>query len=60
MTRFNEVLPLWNIFKSIWEIKLFTVWHNFEHTLVIFHAIGLIIIVVNGQIMTNILALWSH
>ena len=63
VTRFGEILPLWKIFKSLWEI-FGMVYFEFGKQLyllcVTFYATKQIFIVVNGQRLKNNLAIWSH
>ena len=61
VTRFGEISPLWQNFKSLWAIFLMVhllfckilvqLWH--------FYAIGQIVIVVNGQRLNSYIATWS-
>ena len=62
VSRFSNFLLLWRYFKSLWQVleDSFSSWQYFESTLAIFHAIGQIFIVVNGHIVKNNLAIWSH
>ena len=55
----NQCDQIWWNFKSLWKFleDLFSTWQNFEHTLA---TIGPILIIVNGQILTNNVAIWSH
>ena len=39
---------------------LFTIWENPAPTLAILYAIGQVFIDVNGQMLKNNLAIWSH
>ena len=56
VTRFGEILPLWKIFKSLWEI-FGMVYFEFGKQLyllyVTFYATKQIFIVVNGQRLNN-------
>ena len=62
VTRFGEISPLWQNFKSLWAIFLMVhllfckvlvqLWH--------FYAIGQIVIVVNGQRLNSYIATWSQ
>ena len=62
VTRFGEILPLWQKFTSIWQIfdslflfgkMLSTLWQMCD-------IIGLIFIGANGHILKNNLTIWSH
>ena len=55
MTRFGQISPPWQIFKSIEQFleDLFIIWLNFHPTLAKLYAIGQIFIVVSGQIMNK-------
>ena len=62
VTRFGEISPLCQTFKSLWVIfldVLFSIWQTFVPTLA-FYAIGQIVIAVNGQRLNNSIAIWSH
>ena len=62
MTRFEEILPLWQKFTSIWQI--FRVNFLFGKMLSLLQQfcdiIGLIFIVANSQILKSNLTIWSH
>ena len=53
---------LGKILKRVWPFLewLFSIWQNWEHTLAIFYALGQIFVVLNGQMLKNNLAIWSH
>ena len=54
VSRFDEISPFWQNFKS-WAIIL-----GLNVLRPIFNAIGQILIVANGLILANTLAIWSH
>ena len=62
VTRLGEISPFWQNFKSLRQIfeGLFLIWQNVESTWQNFCIIGLIFIVVVGQILKNNLTNWSH
>ena len=62
MTRFVEILPLWQNFKSLWG----TFWMGYLafgkllYQLWNFYATGQIVIVVNSQRLNTNSVIWSH
>ena len=53
VTRFGEILPLWQNFKSLWLFfeGLFCIWQTLEPNWANVFEIGQILIVVNGPIL---------
>ena len=51
VTRFGEILPLWQSFERLWHFLecLLSFWQNVVPTLAIFDATQQILIVTNGQ-----------
>ena len=62
MTRFGEILPLWQNFASLWQIidGLFLICKILILFWRICFIIGIIFIVTSGQILKNNLTMWSH
>ena len=62
MTRFGEILSLWQKFANICQIfdSLRLIWQMMSILLHICDIIGLIFIAANGQILKNNLTIWSH
>ena len=62
MTRFGEILPLWQKFTSLWQKfdSLFLFGKMLSLLWQICDIVGLIFSVANGQIFKNNLTIWSH
>ena len=61
VTRFGENLSICQYSESLWAISTsLTIWQNFIPFLVNFYAFGWNPIVINGPILKNNLAIWSH
>ena len=61
-TRFGKISPLRQQKLRLWQFLegLFGLWQFFEPTLANLNAIGQIFRIINGQILKNDLAIWSH
>ena len=62
MTRFGKVSTLWQTPQSLGKFieGLFTSWQKLDLLWQILYAIGQIFVDVNGQMLENNLAVWSH
>ena len=62
MTRFGEISPLWQNFKSLWAIVwvAYFVFVKLLYQLWRFYANGQIVTAVNGQRLNSKIAIWSH
>ena len=62
VTRFGEILPLWQKFTSLWQFfdSLFLFWQMLSLLWQICDINGLICIVANSQILKNNLTILSH
>ena len=62
VTRFGEISPLLPKVNNLWQTLycLFSVSQHFEPTLAKLYVFGANLIVVNGDILKNNLAIWSH
>ena len=62
MTRFGEILPIWQNYKSLWTIfwMVYLVIGKHLYQTLAFYATGRIFIVVNGQRLNSNKAIWSH
>ena len=62
VTRFGEISPLWQHFKSLWRLfeGLFSLGQNFETSWEKIFVIEIIFMVVNGWKLTNNVAIRTH
>ena len=58
VTRFGKISPIWQYSASLWAISKSLA--NFIPYIVNFYAFGRIFIGINGPILKNNLAIWSH
>ena len=62
VTRFGEMSPLWQNLQRFWQfcMSLFSLWHNFKHTMTNFRCRWANCHWHEGKKLKNNLAVWSH